>query len=169
MEGEERREKILQTIMQSEMPVSGSKLADRFSVSRQVIVQDIALLKAAGKDIISTVRGYQIPLEKKCRRYIHVDHGRESIEEELTAIVDNGGCIITTGIDHPTYGRITVEMDTASRKDVKAFVEKSQRNDFFPLSTLTSGKHFHLIEAQTPDDMDAIEKALDELGILTTP
>lgn len=166
MESEKRRKKILNTIQSSQAPISGTQLAKFCGVSRQVIVQDIALLKASGEEIISTVRGYHCLKEKDIQKYIHVEHGREQMEEELNTIVDNGGYIVNTGIDHPTYGKIHVDMNISSRKDVKAFIQKSYQNDFSPLSALTSGKHFHLVETQCMEDMLAIEGALAELGIL---
>lgn len=166
MESEKRRKKILNTIQSSQAPISGTQLAKLCGVSRQVIVQDIALLKASGEEIISTVRGYHCLKEKDIQKYIHVEHGREQMEEELNTIVDNGGYIVNTGIDHPTYGKIQVDMNIFSRKDVKSFIQKSYENDFFPLSALTSGKHFHLVETQSMEDMLAIEEALAELGIL---
>ena len=58
MSGKERREEILQRITNSKTPVSGAALAKSCEVSRQVIVQDIALIRAAGYDVIATNRGY---------------------------------------------------------------------------------------------------------------
>ena len=52
MTGSDRRQEILKNIKESDRPVSGSKLAKDYDVSRQVIVQDIALLRASGYDII---------------------------------------------------------------------------------------------------------------------
>ena len=43
MNGEERRNKIIDYIEHSPVPVSGTALANHFSVSRQAVVQDIAL------------------------------------------------------------------------------------------------------------------------------
>ena len=56
MVGETRRKEILKYISESDKPVSGTKLAELFHVSRQVIVQDIALLRAADCEILSTNR-----------------------------------------------------------------------------------------------------------------
>lgn len=65
MAGEERRQEILKYIEESKKPVSGQKLAEIFHVSRQVIVQDIALLRAGDREILSTNRGYVYKDEKK--------------------------------------------------------------------------------------------------------
>ena len=58
MHAEERRETILKLLRQSAQPVSASTLAAQLSVSRQIIVGDIALLRAGGADILATPRGY---------------------------------------------------------------------------------------------------------------
>ena len=58
MTGSERRDQIIKRIQESQVPVSGTQLAKEYEVSRQVIVQDIALIRAAGHKIISTNRGY---------------------------------------------------------------------------------------------------------------
>ncbi len=55
--GHESRNAILQSLRGAERPVSGTSLADAAGVSRQVIVQDIALLRADGHDIVATNRG----------------------------------------------------------------------------------------------------------------
>ena len=57
-EGEARREQLLQMLRDSTAPISGSALARSLGVSRQVIVQDIALLRAVNKDILATTKGY---------------------------------------------------------------------------------------------------------------
>ena len=56
MKGKERRKEIVALIMAAEDPVSGSVLSERLGVSRQIIVQDIAMLRAEGYDVLSTIR-----------------------------------------------------------------------------------------------------------------
>ena len=58
MDAKTRRKEILNIIKYNMEPVSGSALAKKLNVSRQVIVQDIALLRAENNDIISTHKGY---------------------------------------------------------------------------------------------------------------
>lgn len=166
MTGDQRREAILKILAQASDPISGTRLADQLGVSRQVIVQDIALIKASGREIISTVRGYLLPKSQKIQKRIYVDHDQERMEEELQTIVDQGGLVVNTGIDHPIYGRIMVDMNLHSRKDVQDFIDKAKNPAFAPLSMLTCGKHFHLVEAQSSDIMEAVEEALDLMGIL---
>ena len=91
MTGSDRRSAIVEHIRNSEIPVSGKTLAAVFDVSRQVIVQDIALIRAAGYDIISTNRGYIINEPHLARCVFKVRHTDEQLEEELNAIVDLGG------------------------------------------------------------------------------
>ena len=44
----QRRTEILKLLQQEEKPVAARAMASQFGVSRQVIVQDIALIRAAG-------------------------------------------------------------------------------------------------------------------------
>ena len=60
MGGQERREQILKILKNRKEPVAGTELAKRLQVSRQIIVQDMALIRANGVDILSTNRGYMI-------------------------------------------------------------------------------------------------------------
>ena len=55
---EARRRAVAQILEEAEGPVSAAALARRFSVSRQIIVGDVALLRAGGADILATPRGY---------------------------------------------------------------------------------------------------------------
>ena len=90
MTGSDRRQEILKNIKESDRPVSGSKLAKDYDVSRQVIVQDIALLRASGYDIISTNRGYVLEGQTCAERVFKVRHTDEQLEMELCTIVDLG-------------------------------------------------------------------------------
>lgn len=56
MRAEERRQAIRELLQRAKQPVSATALAAQFSVSRQIIVGDIALLRAAGADISATPR-----------------------------------------------------------------------------------------------------------------
>ena len=58
MNGEERRNQIVDILKHSSSPVPGTQLAQILDVSRQVIVQDIALIRAKNIDVFSTNRGY---------------------------------------------------------------------------------------------------------------
>ena len=55
MDGNKRRQAIIDILKNSLQPVSGTYLAKTLQVSRQVIVQDIALLRAGDYDIYSRI------------------------------------------------------------------------------------------------------------------
>ena len=107
MHGSERREQIIRQIQESKAPVSGTKLASFYNVSRQVIVQDIALIRAAGHEIISTNRGYLLNEDASVQRTFKVKHTDAQVEEELYSIVDLGGSVKNVMVNHKglwTYG-----------------------------------------------------------------
>ena len=118
MNGEERREKILKVLRESDTPVSGSRLAGMFSVSRQVIVQDIALIRASGKDIVSMARGYVLQEKHGVTRVFKVIHTDEQVRDELETIVDLGGTVEDVFIYHRVYGVIRGKLGLSSRRDI---------------------------------------------------
>jgi len=164
MTGEERRARIIETLKNSDEPVSGAELAKRFGVSRQVIVQDIALLRAVNRNIISTTRGYMLYYQKdeKVNRCFLVRHTDDEIEDELCTIVDNGGKVLDVIVIHDIYGEISAGLVIKSRKDVYDFVEKLRNNRTVPLKYLTDGVHLHTVEADSEAILDTIEKKLRE-------
>lgn len=168
MDGEKRKEKILEEILKSDRPLTGGYLSQLFNVSRQVIVQDIALLRAAGNDIIATPQGYMHPesLGQRPQRTIACSHHFEGMKEELTTIVDLGGKIIDVVIEHPVYGEFKGQLMIGSRRDVADFVARMEDADAEPLAALTEGVHIHTIEADDEETLDLIETILTEKGIL---
>lgn len=166
---EERRNKIAAILHESEEAVTGSSLAKRFNVSRQVIVQDIAVLRASGLQIVSTSNGYLIP-KPRIRSHIRTlqsfHSGLESLEEELSIIVDLGGRIIDVMVEHPVYGEIVVALMINSRTDLEAFIRKVRNSDAMPLASLTDGKHYHTIEVPNSGVFDKIEAKLKERGFI---
>lgn len=165
--GQNRRKKILQMISESDSPVSGSALGKATGVSRQVVVQDIALLRTEGHPITATARGYT--LEKSCEpvRLFKVCHTNEETEEELTAIVDLGGCIVDVMVNHRTYGKMSAPLNIRSRRDVQKFMEQLKTGKSVPLLNITSGYHFHHISAENAEILDEIEEVLKEKNFLT--
>ncbi|OWZ84372.1 transcription repressor NadR [Natranaerobius trueperi] len=156
MKAETRRKQILEKLS-SENPVTGTSLGKKFDVSRQVIVQDIALLRAQGHDIIATPQGY-INKSKNQNGYILTvasKHDRKDIKEELETIVDLGGNVLEVVVEHPIYGEITGHLMIRSRRDVQNFIDKLENFNASPLATLTDGVHIHKIE--TPNESVAIE------------
>ncbi|WP_203635923.1 transcription repressor NadR, partial [Thermobrachium celere] len=149
-------------------PVKGGELSKLYNVSRQVIVQDIALLRAEGHDIIATPQGYILMTNNNgyIRKIIAVKHDENQIEEELRTIVGLGGRIIDVTIEHKIYGEITGKLMLKSIYDVEMFINKLKDSNAKPLSNLTEGVHIHTIEVDSENDMERILKALKEKGFL---
>ncbi len=170
LEGDARREGILEILHSEQQPVSGTELAGRLGVSRQVIVQDIALLRATDKNILSTNKGYILFMEKqnavKKRRTYKVKHEDEEIQDELNTIVDNGGRVRDVVVEHEIYGQIAADLIINSRADAEAFVRKVEKYRTSPLCSLTGGVHFHTVEADAEEILDRIENELNKRGYL---
>ena len=164
MTGEERRTRIIEILRSSEEAVSGAELSKRLNVSRQVIVQDIALLRAVNRNIISTTKGYVLYYQEvqKVNRCFLVKHSDEEIEDELCTIVDNGGKVMDVIVMHDIYGEISTGLILKNRKDVYDFVEKRKGHKTIPLMELTGGIHLHTVEADSEMILDSIEKKLRE-------
>lgn len=170
-EGDRRRQNILDVLAQADAPVPGAELAEKLQVSRQVVVQDVALLRSAGHDVVATNRGYLLspsaaPEPQRPGRLIKVRHAAEQTEEELDAIVDLGGCVDNVMVNHRTYGRVEAPLNIKSRRDVQRFLDDLAAGISSPLLTLTDGYHFHHVTADTPEQLDEIEAALAERGFL---
>jgi len=166
----ERREKILNALVKSHKPIKGTELAKMHKVTRQVIVQDIALLRARGENILATPQGYLIPeadREKKLVKRIVCKHKYNSeMEDELKTIVDLGGKIIDVIVEHPLYGEIRSFLQISSRLDLEHFMSSIRETDAEPLSSLTEGLHIHTIEVRDEKAFNRIKMALREKGYL---
>lgn len=166
MTGTERRDKIIEKIRFSEAPVSGGALAEMCQVSRQVIVQDIALIRAAGYDILSTHRGYVLNAPHSVNRTFKVRHTDEQMEEELCSIVDLGGYVVNVMVNHRVYGRMKAELGIRSRRNVMEFLEDIQNGKSSPLKNITSDYHYHMVEADSEKTLDMVEEMLRDKGFL---
>lgn len=169
METLERREQIIKILEQSQVPVSGTELAKRLSVSRQVIVQDIALLRAVNKNILSTNKGYILyhtSVQARARRSVRVKHRADQTREELYCVVDLGGKMLDVVVEHEIYGQIMVDLIISNRRDADEFVNKVEHYKTRPLNALTDGVHYHTIEADSEEILDEIENELKEKRIL---
>ncbi|HPC75724.1 MAG: transcription repressor NadR [Thermovirgaceae bacterium] len=164
-ERERRLEKLAQVLTESDDPRSGAELAKLFNVSRQAIVQDVALLRDRGLRVLATARGY-VHREAKPRRIFPVRHGVEEIADELNTMIEAGGRVIDVVVDHPVYGEIQGNLDLASREDVARFVNILRSTGQSPLLSLSRGFHAHTVEADDDMTLDAIEKALADKGYL---
>lgn len=165
IEREEREKRIIEILESSETLVSGTYLAELFNVSRQVIVQDIAILKARNIDIISTNRGYRL-LSKGIKKIIKVKHDDSEIRNELNAIVDLGASIEDVFVVHKTYGEIRVKLDIKSRRDVDLLVENINSKLSKPLKNLTDNYHYHTIIVENENIFKEVKDKLKSLGIL---
>lgn len=166
MSGEQRREEMLNILQQSKEPISGTALAKHFSVSRQVIVQDIALLRAAKYEILSTYRGYVLEKSFQVQRIYKVHHTDEQMEEELNLIVDFGGRIEDEFVYHKVYNVIRVEMGLKSRRDVSDYLEQFKAGTSKSLKDVTSDYHYHTVTAESKEILDAIQEELQKRGFL---
>jgi len=153
-------------LLSNHKAVSGTDLAKELGVSRQVIVQDIALLRTGGKQIISTNRGYLLEQDSRPTRVYKLHHTPESCEEELNLIVDNGGHVEDIFIYHKVYNVVRAEMNVHSRRDVAKFMEQIRSGKSSLLSMVTSGYHYHTVSADTDEVLDEIYEQLYQHGFL---
>ena len=167
-EGEKRRSQIIKILKDSKSPVSGTKLAKVLKVSRQVIVQDIALIRASGYDIISTNRGYIIQEPLVRERIFKVNHTDEQLEEELYSIIDLGGTVVNVMVNHRVYGHMEAELRINSRRKVEAFMEDIRSGKSSPLKNITSNYHYHKVAADSEETLDLIEEALRQKHFLVS-
>lgn len=167
MNGEQRRKQLFQILADSDRPVSGAVLAKQLSVSRQVIVQDIALLRANGAEIFSASRGYIIlRTRQEASRILKVCHSDAETEKEMTMIVDMGGRIQDVFIYHKVYGVVRAALDIRSRKDIHDFMENIVSGKSSMLKNVTAGYHYHTILAENEQVLDAIQEKMSEMGLL---
>ena len=141
MTGVQRRKKILEMLGQSSTPLSGGALGRRVGVSRQVVVQDIALLRTEGHPVLATARGYVLEVPHQTERLFKMCHTTEQTREELNTIVDLGGEVLDVMVNHRIYGKVSAPLNIRSRRDVEAFVENIRTGRSTPLLNVTSGYH----------------------------
>ncbi len=163
-----RREEILNQLKKAEKPISASKFAQRFGVSRQIIVGDIALMRAAGIGIVATARGYRLEKEEIDGKVskIAVQHDASQIREEFETILAYGGEVIDVIVEHELYGELVGGLYIKNEKDIDDFLSRYQKAGASLLSDLTKGIHLHTIRYQKEEDLERIKQALAEKGIL---
>lgn len=164
MDAQERRRAIIAALEQTQAPISATALAKECSVSRQIIVGDIALLRAGGMDITATPRGYVISRSAAgIRRTLATRHTSAQTEAELNAIVDQGCTVLDVIVEHPIYGQLTGPLNLSNRYEVGQFLARCREEEAAPLSQLTEGIHLHTVLC--PDE-GAFARAQDSLRIL---
>lgn len=166
MKAEVRRKEIASLLMTAGEPISGGALAEKLGVSRQIIVGDIAILKAAGYEIISTHSGYVLKETPLAERVFKLKHTTEETEDELSCIVDLGGTVVDVFVWHKVYGRIYAPLNIFSHYHIDKFIEGVRSGKSTELMNITGGYHYHTVSAESEEILDRIESALNERGYI---
>ena len=166
MKAEKRREEILSFIGNAENPIPASVLAERFAVSRQVIVQDIAIIRANGYDVTATNRGYVLNSKIQATRVFKCRHSFEEIVDEGALIIEAGGKVEDVFVNHRVYGRISSRLDLINRTHVEELYRSLVSGASKPLMSVTDGYHYHTVSAEDEATLDGIERELRERGFL---
>ena len=162
----ERRKAIVNLLLSAQEPISGGELAQKFNISRQIIVQDITVLKGTGYEILSTSNGYILNKSPLAERVFKVKHSSEQTEDELNCIVDLGGTVVDVFVWHKVYGKIEAPLNIFSRHHVKQFMEGVRTGKSTELMSITGGYHYHTVRADSEEILDKISDALDERAYL---
>lgn len=166
MQSAQRRAAVLSVLERETAPVSATALARRFGVSRQIIVGDVALLRASGAQIDATPRGYVLsrPASGGVKRQIACVHSAEDMVRELNICVDHGCAVLDVIVEHPVYGQLTGPLRLRSRHDVGQFLAKAEGAS--PLSVLTDGIHLHTVRCPDRETLRRVTQALRQEGFL---
>ena len=168
MTAEQRRSRISVRLHETHQPISATALARELGVSRQIIVGDVALLRAAGQAITATARGYVIPDagETGLPRQVACRHDAAGMEAELNAMVDQGCTVLDVTVEHPVYGQLTGPLQLSNRHEVAEFLRRCSQSDARPLSDLTEGIHLHTLSCPDEDAFQRVRASLAELCVL---
>jgi uncharacterized protein len=171
LSGQARRARVLAWMKNHQSPIRGTELAKHFRVSRQCMVQDIAILRARGEDIMATPRGYRLPMSKTKagafeREVLACRHAPEQTEEELQILVDNGVKVLDVIVEHAIYGELRGSLMLESRADVQDFLEQVRGSNASLLSELTKGVHLHTVEASRSGAISRAKSLLRARGFL---
>ena len=166
MKAKDRRAMIASMLLNEKRPISGGELSAKLGASRQIIVQDIALLRAEGYDVLSTHSGYVIKSSPLCERTFKVRHTSADTEDELTKIVELGGTVVNVFVWHKVYGRLEGQLNIFSKRGIDQLLDGIKSGKSTELMNITSGYHYHTVRAQTEDILDKIGCALDNAGYI---
>lgn len=167
MSSKKRREDIIKILMESNRAIKGTEFASLFNVTRQIIVKDIAILRAEGKSIIATPDGYIYRKDNnKIKAIIAVNHDSNDTIKELEIVVKYGGIIEDVIIEHPLYGEIRGNLMIKNLNDLNKFESEFKSKEVKPLSNLTNGVHLHTIAADSQEYIEAIKRELKDSGFL---
>ena len=169
MNSVDRRENIIKLLLESNEPIKGSVIARKYLVTRQVIVKDIAILRAKGENIIATPDGYIInKKENKVKAIIAVTHNEEEMFNEMSIVIKYGGTIEDVIVEHPLYGEIAAMLMIKNYNELSKFVQKRQEQKAKLLSVLTNGVHLHTISAESEDDINLIISELKKHNFIVS-
>jgi transcriptional regulator of NAD metabolism len=165
----ERRENIVNLLLESNEPIKGNIIAKMYLVTRQVIVKDIAILRAEGRSIIATPDGYIINKnENKVKAIIAVTHNEEKMFNEMSIVIKYGGIIEDVIVEHPLYGEIAGMLMIKNYNELNKFVQKYQEQRARLLSVLTNGVHLHTISAENENDINLIISELKKYNFIVS-
>ena len=166
MTSNERKHYILDALKNASSPISANHFATKLEVSRQIIVGDVALLRAAGSNIIATPRGYMLEHSSKYIHTISCSHTAENILDELYIIVDCGCTILNVIVEHPIYGEIIGNLHISSRMDADLFVQKIKEHRTAPLCSITNNIHLHTLSCPSEQHFQHVQRQLRTNGFL---
>ncbi len=165
--GDERRTNILQALKDAISPVTGTELSRLLGVSRQAIVNDVAVLRAGGAPIVGSPRGYLLAGSGEGQTaVIACRHDGDLARQELEVLVDHGITVLDVTVEHALYGEVKANLMVSSRRDVDRFVADLEREEVEPLSSLTAGVHVHHLRIPSEDALAAAARELAEIGVL---
>ncbi len=162
----ERQAQLRALLQAATSPLPAAELAARFGVSRQVIVQDVAVLRAAGHPVLATPRGYIAAVAARHQAVLAVRHGPEQTPDELYALVDAGVRVLDVIVEHPLYGELRGTLFLAARADVAEWLARARGCQAHLLSELTNGQHFHTLESDRPECIERARASLRALHVL---
>ena len=162
----ERRKAIVNLLLSANGPVTGGELAKTFGISRQIIVQDINVLKGTGFEILSTNQGYVMQKSPLSERVFKLRHSTEQTEDELSCIVALGGTVVDVFVWHKVYGKIEAPLNIFSPLHVKQFMEGVRTGKSTELMNITGGYHYHTVRADSEEILDRIEESLHKKGYI---
>lgn len=168
MKSDERRRSMINLLTASDRPISGGKLAEYYGVSRQIIVKDIAILKARRYEICATHTGYIMQPYPYKERVFKVYHTTEKTEDELNVIVELGGTVVDVFVWHKAYGKMEAKLNISSKEQIGQFIKNVRTGSSVELMHVTGGYHYHTVRADTEDILDRIESALNDRKYIAT-
>lgn len=164
MKAQERRKTIINILLSEDRPIPGGELSEKCGVSRQIIVQDIAVLKGQGFDILSTHNGYLVQKSPFKDRVFKVKHSTEQTEDELSTIVELGGTVVDVFVWHKVYGKMSAPLNIFSELQIKQFIEGIRAGKSTELMNITGGYHYHTVRAEKEETLDLIAEVLSKKG-----